>query len=159
MTDDKILEHYGWSLDCESPLEVSHKDGSTARHLPAKLLIEHLRETFEEEMEEERKNNSNAISPEDIDTNMEDIIPKYVTDAVNTLIKKNYRGSSFTIKQKEIVAEIQKKKKVTSQFLFENNYLDFEDIYRNRGWAVEYEKPCYGDSDFDAYFKFTPKKK
>jgi hypothetical protein len=158
MTDEKLLEKYGWSLDCESPLEVSHKDGSFARHLPAELLIDHLKEVYEEEMEEERKSKSNAISPEDIDTNMESIIPKYVTDAVNTLIKKNYRGSSFTIKQKEIVAEIQKKKSVTSQFLFENNYLDFEDIYRNRGWDVEYDKPAYCET-YDAYFKFTPKKK
>ena len=66
MTDEKLLERYGWSLDCESPLEVSHKDGSFARHLPAKLLITHLKEVYKREMEEERKRNSNAISPEDI---------------------------------------------------------------------------------------------
>jgi len=158
MTDKKILERYGWNLDCESPLEVSHSDGSFARYLPASLLIDHLREVYEEEMEEERKNKSNAISPEDIDTNMEDIIPKYVTDAVNTLIKKNYRGSSFIIKQKEIIAEIQKKKQVTPEYLFENKYLDFEDIYRNKGWKVDYDKPGYSEN-YDAFFKFTPKNK
>lgn len=157
MTDEKLLEKYGWSLDCKSPLEVSHKDGSFARHLPASLLIDHLREVYEEEKEEERKNRSNAISPDDVD--LTNVIPKYVTDAVNNLIKKNYRGKgSFTIKQKEIVAEIKKKKKVSSQFLFENNYLDFEDIYREQGWKVEYDKPAYCET-YDAYFKFTPKKK
>lgn len=158
MTDEKLLEKYGWSLDCKSPLEVSHNDGSFARHLPASLLIDHLREVYEEEKKEERKNKSNAISPDDVD--LTNVIPKYVTDAVNKLIKKEYRGNgSFTIKQKDIISEIKKKKKVTSQFLFDNHYLDFEEIYRNQGWKVGYEKPCYGDSDFDAYFKFTPKKK
>jgi len=158
MTDEKILERYGWSLDCKSPLEVSHTDGSFARYLPAELLIEHLRETFEQEekerKEKEMRENSNAISPEDVD--LTNVIPKYVTDAVNKLIRKNYRGNgSFTIKQKDIISEIKKTNNISSQHLFDNHYLDFEDVYREQGWSVSYDKPSYGDS----YFKFSPKKK
>jgi hypothetical protein len=157
MNDEQLLEKYGWSLDCQSPLEISHKDGSFARYLPAELLIDHLREIYEEE-EKEMREKSNAISPEDVD--LTNVIPKYVTDAVNKLIRKKYRGNgSFTILQKDIIAEIKKNKNVTSQHLFDNRYLDFEEVYREQGWNVSYDKPSYGDSDFDAYFKFTPKKK
>ena len=151
MTDDELLEKHGWTLECESPLEISHKDGSFARYLPASLLIDHLRELEEEEREQ-------PLSPEDIDTNMENIIPEYVIAVVNKLIKREYRGNPFTIKQDEIVEEIENTYGVDRHTLYDNNYLDFESIYRKRGWIVEYDKPGYNES-YAARFEFTPKKK
>lgn len=44
MDIEELLERYGWTLESDSPLEISHEDGSLARGLPAELLIEHLRE-------------------------------------------------------------------------------------------------------------------
>lgn len=36
---EPLLARNGWSLDCESPLELSHSDGSFARGQAAKIVI------------------------------------------------------------------------------------------------------------------------
>jgi hypothetical protein len=38
--------------------------------------------------------------------------------------------------------------------IFEHNWLDIEDIYRQAGWAVEYNAPAYNET-FDETFKFS----
>jgi hypothetical protein len=54
---EEILEKNGWSLDCSSPLEISHPDGSFASNQAAKMIIAKLvldaktmKDTFEESM-------------------------------------------------------------------------------------------------------------
>ncbi len=41
----------GWSMDCESPLEISHEDGSRATGQAAQMVIQHIKENFIEEFE------------------------------------------------------------------------------------------------------------
>jgi len=41
--------------------------------------------------------------------------------------------------------------------IFEKNFLDFESVFRNVGWSVEYDKPGYCES-YDAFFTFKKKK-
>ena len=41
--------------------------------------------------------------------------------------------------------------------VFSNHWLDVEDIYREQGWNVEYDKPTYNET-YDAYFVFSVKK-
>ena len=43
MTLDEILEQEGWSMDCESPLELSHEDGSFASGQAAQIVIDSLK--------------------------------------------------------------------------------------------------------------------
>ena len=43
-SDREVIEMNGWVLECESPLEVSHPDGSSARGSAAEIVICHLRE-------------------------------------------------------------------------------------------------------------------
>jgi hypothetical protein len=43
---DELLEHFGWTMICESPLELKHDDGSFASGQAASYLIEGLKEEF-----------------------------------------------------------------------------------------------------------------
>ena len=37
--EKELLESNGWSIECESPLEIRHKDGSLATQNAAKIII------------------------------------------------------------------------------------------------------------------------
>lgn len=95
------------------------------------------------------------IKPEEVNELKKKLIPEVVIETVNELIAKNYRGKSAFIKQKDIVSALLEKG-LTSVEVYDNNYLDFEDIYRAAGWKVEYDKPAYNES-YDASFTFTVK--
>jgi len=156
MSDKELLEKYGWSLNCESPFEISHDDGSFARHLPARLLIDHLREEELEELEEARHSSKvKPLSPSEITIEL----PGFVIETINEMIKKKYRGSSFSFKAKELIALGRSKGRTGSnKDWYAEKWMDFEEVYRNQGWKVRYEQSSYGDSNFDAYYEFTPKK-
>jgi len=80
-------------------------------------------------------------------------IPEFVIEAVNELISEKYNDSSFVIRQNEVKDRIMSK--TTQDFDWE--WLNFEKIYRDAGWYVEYDKPAYCES-YEAFFKFTPKR-
>ena len=102
------------------------------------------------------------ITPDEVEKERRNNIPDFVIEAVNKLLKKKWDGKEAIIKQDEIIAEM--KPCWTSMEngvrfrpkVFSNHWLDFEDIYRDNGWNVEYDKPAYCES-YDAYFKFTKK--
>ena len=100
------------------------------------------------------------LKPNEVKDRKESEIPDYVIEAVNNLIVKNYREAGFTIKQKDIITEIisLSSPKITSEEIFKNDYLEFENIFRKNGWSVSYDKPGYSES-YDAFFKFGPIKK
>ncbi len=86
-------------------------------------------------------------------------IPDFVIEAINTLLKKKFRGKECTIKANDIIAEGRKNGRGdTNKDWFAEKWMDFENLYREQGWSVKYDQPCYGDSDFEAYYTFTPKK-
>jgi hypothetical protein len=43
---------------------------------------------------------------------------------------------------------------VSRQEVFDNQWLDIEDIYREAGWKVSYDKPAYNET-YKAYFTFS----
>ena len=95
------------------------------------------------------------LSPDEVIYN----IPDFVIETVNQMIKNKYRGKSFTFKVKDLIALGRSDGTPESNKDWcEEKWMDFEDIYREMGWEVKYEQPCYGDSNFDAYYEFTPKK-
>ena len=51
MTDEELLELYGWELECESPLEIALKNEpeSRATGRAAEIIIETLRQDSEDE--------------------------------------------------------------------------------------------------------------
>jgi hypothetical protein len=99
-----------------------------------------------------------AISPNEIMENLDEIIPDFVIESVNSLLKKKFRGSAITIKQDELIKEIKgRNPSVNREELFNNKWLDFESLFEESGWSVKYDKPGYREN-YDAYFEFTPKK-
>lgn len=96
------------------------------------------------------------ISPDDV---VASEIPDFVIDIVNRLIRQNYqsRRKCSVIEQREIVKEIKALINIYG-LEFDIKWLDFEEMYRNAGWNVEYDKPGYNES-YEATFKFTKKEK
>jgi hypothetical protein len=41
--DRKLLEDDGWTIDCESPFEISDKDGSSAQGRAANYVLDYLK--------------------------------------------------------------------------------------------------------------------
>ena len=98
------------------------------------------------------------ITPQEILDDLPNIIPSFVFEAVNKLLKQKFRGSSVTIKQDEILQEIEKLQKTyTRQEIYGNKWMDFEKVYRDNGWSVEYDKPGYNEN-YDAFILFSQKK-
>tara|TARA_R110000772_G_scaffold101997_2_gene202595 strand:+ start:128 stop:472 length:345 start_codon:yes stop_codon:yes gene_type:complete len=105
------------------------------------------------------------ISPDEIMDNLESIIPSFVIEAVNNLLKDKYRGGRTSIKAKDIIEEALRLSvlkvdsvKVTREMIYDKKWMDFETIYRANGWKVSFEKSTYGDTNFDSYYEFLPKK-
>lgn len=101
-------------------------------------------------------NSIKPISPDEIIEAKKDYIPEFVIEVVNKLIAKYWDGTSACINQNELIEEISKNSgdMHTRSDVFKKRWLDFEDIYRNVGWDVKYEKPMYYEN-FEPTFLFT----
>ena len=73
------------------------------------------------------------ITPEEARNDAKSNIPEFVIIGVNNAIKNHYHKSGFTIKQKDILAEIMKNapENMTSDEIFENNFWLFLRIDNN----------------------------
>ena len=90
--------------------------------------------------------------------------PTILTDEVieifNDMIVEKWNGRESHFKQKEIVTKIRKKMNIRkTDKIFDEHWLDIEDIYRELGWVVKYESPDMASSGFDEYFVFSKKEK
>jgi len=93
------------------------------------------------------------IKPSDVDIE----IPDLVIEIVNEFIKKEWDGEQSRILQTDIVNEIIARypgmEDITSETVFKNHWLDFEDVYRQVGWKVEYDKPGFNEF-YEPFFIF-----
>ena len=96
---------------------------------------------------------ANPIRPEDIVDSKVKYLPDAVIDVFNRLIAVHYSNGSANIKQNIIVAALIEALGIERQAIFDNHYLDVEDVYRASGWNVEYDKPAYNES-YEAFFTF-----
>lgn len=99
-------------------------------------------------------------TPEDAKREHEKFIPEFVFEAFNTLLAKKYNDKEVIITQKEALSTIMILSDIddlSSDYIFQEGWLDIEDFYERNGWHVEYDKPSIGDN-YIAYFKFIPKK-
>lgn len=66
LKEEEILEKYGWSIDCESPYELSHEDGSfasgAAAHYVKNAILEEFINDQYEDLEEQWKEFRNKKS-------------------------------------------------------------------------------------------------
>lgn len=81
-------------------------------------------------------------------------IPDEVIKAFNDLIVAEWDGYSAVIHQDEICTLVAERLKVKRQTVFANKWLDVEDIFRQAGWKVEYDKPGYNET-YEATFTFS----
>lgn len=99
------------------------------------------------------------ITPQELDATLGSDIPDVIIEVVNEMLKKEYRGRSVTLLQKDIIREvIERDCSLTSTKIYENGWLDFEPLFEKAGWKVTYGKPAYCES-YEASFEFTPKRK
>ena len=106
--------------------------------------------------------NLKPISPIEAEAKHRKTIPDSIIDAVNKLIVKNYNPiyKESVVKQNEILDMVCKDPDcggLTKDDIFNNHWLDIEDIYREQGWKVDFDKPGYFET-YDAFFKFSVKK-
>lgn len=98
------------------------------------------------------------ITPHDVVDKKLEILPDAVIRAFNTLIAKKFNGYESTVKQDEAINAIMAEDETISrQEIFDNHWLDVEDIYRKIGWDVTFDKPGYSES-YSAYYVFKKKK-
>jgi len=106
------------------------------------------------------KNNNvkaTAITKKDAIMLKKAMIPDEIIIAVNSLIIKHLKPDGTAIvTQEEILKEVcgdPECGKLTRNEIFDNNWLDIEDIYREKGWKVFYDIPSFNES-YNAYFEF-----
>ena len=84
-------------------------------------------------------------------------IPDNVIEAFNELIQENIRGKQAVILQEEVIKRILSRyydePLVTRETIYANDWLDVEDLFRDAGWQVVYDKPSLYDS-YPATFTF-----
>jgi hypothetical protein len=73
------------------------------------------------------------------------MIPDVVIKTINELIVKNWNGDSAFVGQRSIEKELSAAGLKRSD-IFDNKWLNIEDIYRGAGWEVFYDKPGYNES-------------
>ena len=104
-------------------------------------------------------NKVKPISPDELVEKKKEEFPNIVISVVNDLIAKKWDGDEAKIYQNTIVSLIVAKSSYTRDEIFDKHLLDFEDLYREEGWDVIYDKPGYCES-YEPYFVFKkPTKK
>jgi hypothetical protein len=101
------------------------------------------------------------IKPSQVTDKKQEQIPDFVIEAFNKLIAKGWDGRGSTVNQEEVISLILPRigEGVPGgipprALIFENRWLDIEDVFRKAGWRVEYDKPGYNES-YTATWRFT----
>lgn len=98
------------------------------------------------------KVNVQPIRPEDVSLLKQETIPDCVMNAFNEMIVARWKFDKATFTQDQILAKILIKAeadgiKLTKDMIFDNGWLDVEEIYENIGWKVNYDKADYTTTD------------
>lgn len=80
-------------------------------------------------------------------------IPDVVIETVNRLLAENMRLGRAVIKQKDLVDELVSGGLDKGE-IYDRGWVDFEDLYREYGWKVHYDKPGWNE-DYPAFWEFT----
>jgi hypothetical protein len=100
-----------------------------------------------------------AITPDEVVHAKRAALPDGVFEAFNDLIARHWDGHEAVIEQRAVVATILTLiPGSTKAAIYENKWLDVEDVYRLAGWDVDYDKPGYNEN-YEATFTFTKKRR
>lgn len=96
------------------------------------------------------------IKPSEIKAAKATAIPDWVISAVNELLVAKWNGhqAKFTLKEVMSLALSKAPEGTTRQQIFDNHWMDFEDVYREEDWKVLFDKAAYCEN-YDDFFLFT----
>jgi len=112
-----------------------------------------------------KKRQVKPLTPDEILKQKNDYIHPDIIAAVNNLLIKEYDGSYTKILMKEIEKEFKRinissgEKKINVSEAHKLNYFDFEKVFENKGWDVDYEQTCQSETYFEPYYTFSKKKR
>jgi len=100
------------------------------------------------------------IRPDEVVSKKKEVMPSQVIDAVNECIAENWDGRQSVIREDVLVTKIRFKflNEISRQEIYDKKYLDFEPIYEDADWNIEYDRPGYNET-YQATFIFTERKK
>ena len=96
-----------------------------------------------------------ALKPEEVIKARKESMPDKVIEVFNEMITEKFNGSSAIVHQDAVIKRL-KQAGIDTSDIFNKGWLDVEDIYREQGWKVYYDKPGYNES-YSAHFKFSKK--
>jgi hypothetical protein len=97
------------------------------------------------------------ITPDQVASKKLEIIPSEVIEVFNKRIASSWSGHRSIVKVVDIVDDILlAMPNLTRDDIYNKNYLEIEDIFREAGWKVEYDQPDYSQ-DYDSFFTFKRK--
>ena len=86
------------------------------------------------------------ITPKEVVSHkVEQVLPEQVLKAFNDLIAQSYCDGESIVYQDEVVARLNADGYANDE-ISKKHMLDVEDVYREAGWNVEYDKPAYNES-------------
>ena len=97
------------------------------------------------------------ITPDEADKLKVLVFPSAVIEAWNELIIKSWNGRQAVVMQDDALRLIVDRMKCSRERVFDQRWLDIEQVYREAGWTIEYDKPGYNET-YAASFKFTKSK-
>lgn len=83
-------------------------------------------------------------------------IPDAVIDAVNTLLAEKIGGRDNFGEIVLYKSDIAREANMDEDEILENNWFDFEPLYRQNGWSCWYDKPAYNEN-YKGHFRFKKK--
>ncbi len=93
------------------------------------------------------------LSPAEARATHAKTIPDAVIRAVNNRLVNAGDAARVVIRQDELVEELENAGLNRKQ-IFDQHWLDFEDLFRAQGWKVVYDKPGFNES-YEATWTFT----
>ena len=94
------------------------------------------------------------VSPSEAAELQTEQIPEEVFVVFNGLIAQNLKHGRSRVLQREVVARLEAEG-MSTEDIYDKNWLDVEDSYRAAGWQVRYDKPvAYAGESFEPYFEF-----
>lgn len=98
--DIKKLELLGWTVECESPLEIRHTDGSFATLNAAEIVVENLEETLEENLNDLYRKSKRLLTGKELRFAAQYGLPVYYQELNENPMKKHKNYKSVCIMEK-----------------------------------------------------------
>lgn len=106
-----------------------------------------------------------AFTPDEVLSAKAERIPPFVIEAVNELLVTRFLDRRCVLTQNEIIERAKEIGEARGTFppdatestFYDQHWLDFEPIFRQAGWSVEYDSPAW-DDNYEARFVFSRRK-